>query len=312
MSGFEVHDISHHEPMNIEQMGTKSKFWYEDDEGTKWLFKSNETINSKEERITRIGENWSEKCAYEICLLLKIPAPEIHLAVHKGKNGTISKNFIGENETLVFANEFVTKYTKGEDGKIEERKNYHTAGRIHAALETMDVLKPAGWNSLPGIKTAADFFCGYLVLDCLIANQDRHEENWGIVSTGEDTLHLSPSFDHAASMARNISDEERSQRLNSKDKGQMVSTFVNRAKSQLYDKLGKRLKTIDALEDFAKRTPNALFSWSEILQKIEHDALKSIFDKVPHTVMSETTKEFSLSIIVENSKRIVSLSEELK
>ena len=55
MSDFEVYDISHHEPINIEQMGTKSKFWYEDNEGTKWLFKSNETINAKEERITRIG-----------------------------------------------------------------------------------------------------------------------------------------------------------------------------------------------------------------------------------------------------------------
>ena len=312
MSDFEVYDISHHEPINIEQMGTKSKFWYEDNEGTKWLFKSNETINAKEERITRIGENWSEKCAYEICLLLKIPAPEVHLAVHNGKSGTISKNFIDDNETLVFANEFVTKYSKGEDGKIEERKNFHTAGRIHAALDTMEVLKPAGWNSLPGVKSAADFFCGYLVLDCLIANQDRHEENWGIVSTGEDTLHLSPSFDHAASLARNISDEERSSRLNSKDNGQMVSTFIKRAKSQLYDKQGKRLKTIEALEDFSKRTPHALSAWTEKLQQIEIGEIKSIFDKIPSTTMSETAKEFSLSIIVENSKRIASLAEELK
>ncbi|MGJ3256759.1 MAG: HipA domain-containing protein, partial [Alcanivorax sp.] len=302
----------HHEPANIEQMGTKSKFWYEDEKGTNWLFKSNETINSSGELIIRPGENWAEKCAYEICLLLKIPAPEIHLATHHGRSGIISKNFIRENETLVFANEFITKYSKGKGGKIEERKNYHTAGRIHAALETMNVLKPAGWNSLPNIKTAADFFCGYLVLDCLISNQDRHEENWGIVSTEEETLHLSPSFDHAASMGRNESDENRISRLNTKDKGQMVSTYVNKAKSQLYDKSGKRLKTIEALGDFSRRSPKALSAWSKALQDIEFDKLKEIFDKVPSEIMSDPEKSFSLSIIVENSNRIAALAKDLK
>lgn len=60
---------------------------------------------------------------------------------------------------------------------------------------------------------------GYLMLDVLIGNQDRHDENWAIIinEVTKDT-YLSPSYDHSAGLARGLSDQEGEEKLKTKDK----------------------------------------------------------------------------------------------
>jgi len=48
----------------LEQLGTKSKFWYTDDQNRRMLFKIGRP---------NTGENWAEKVSCEICSLLNIP-----------------------------------------------------------------------------------------------------------------------------------------------------------------------------------------------------------------------------------------------
>jgi hypothetical protein len=49
---------------SLEQLGTKRKFWFTDDQGRRVLFKA-------EERGT--GEDWAEKLACELAGLLGLP-----------------------------------------------------------------------------------------------------------------------------------------------------------------------------------------------------------------------------------------------
>jgi hypothetical protein len=55
----------------VEQLGTKTKFWYRDAQGVLTLFKA-------EERGT--GEDWAEKIACELAELLGIPHVHYELA----------------------------------------------------------------------------------------------------------------------------------------------------------------------------------------------------------------------------------------
>lgn len=67
---------------DLEQLGTKEKFWfsYMDTEPRLWLFK-----------FSRVGtgEHWSEKCAAELCHLLGIPHAEYELALTDGRYGVM-------------------------------------------------------------------------------------------------------------------------------------------------------------------------------------------------------------------------------
>jgi len=74
---------------------------------------------------------------------------------------------------------------------------------------------------------------GYLMLDTLIGNQDRHDENWGFVLCLDRSrrVTLAPTFDHASSLGRNESEKNRMRRLETKDRGDSVEAYAARTRS---------------------------------------------------------------------------------
>ena len=76
--------------------------------------------------------------------------------------------------------------------------------------------RPSHWPSITpvseGVASASDLFAGYLMLDALIGNTDRHHENWAIIQAGRQYC-LAPTFDHASCLGFNLSDAERIDRM---------------------------------------------------------------------------------------------------
>src|SRR5437762_4016700 len=109
-----------------------------------------------------------------------------------------------------------------------------------AILSGSRVGLPLGYVGPPQLQRPTDLFVGYLMLDALIGNQDRHHENWGLIivpeqSTAGFALLLAPSFDHASSLGRNESDEERLRRLHTRDQGSSLATYVQCARSAFFE-----------------------------------------------------------------------------
>lgn len=52
-----------------------------------------------------------------------------------------------------------------------------------SSIESSQVQLPPDWTAPEGIETAQDLFIGYILLDALIGNGDRHHENWGFVTS---------------------------------------------------------------------------------------------------------------------------------
>ena len=67
---FPVIEVKAEDAESIEQLGTKSKFWYRDG-NKRMLFKA-------EDRGT--GEDWAEKIACELCALLGLPHVHYEMA----------------------------------------------------------------------------------------------------------------------------------------------------------------------------------------------------------------------------------------
>lgn len=306
MDEFPIIDISKQDIDDYEQMGTKSKFWYTDNcVGKEYLFKSIHTEDKYQNPIVRHGENWSEKVACEIAKKLEIPHAEYDLAINNKEYGIRSENFIIKGDVLTFGNSLIEHIVKDVLGEqLEQGQRSQTISRVYAILKHIVVSPPKEWIKTENIADANDVFVGYVMFDALISNQDRHNENWAMVTTSNANKFLSPSFDHAASLGRNESDKNRKTKLNGKDKGQSIPVYVNRCKSYFYHE-SKRLKTLDAFIYFAYLSPKAGLEWLERLNTLATKDIQDILSAIPESIMSKVSKDFCMAIILENKSRLL-------
>jgi len=294
---YPIINISDKAADQLEQLGTKSKFWYADG-NRRMLFKVGRP---------NTGENWAEKVACEICKLLGLPHAHYEFATWGDKKGVITQSFVPPDARLILGNELLAHLIKDYDDSIRYGLRQHTVRRVMVVLSSPIVKLPINWHT-PGLifEKAADVFVGYLLLDVLISNQDRHHENWGLVIMGEN-VHLAPTFDHASSLGRNETDNNRHNRLKTKDRGNSVEEFVKRAKSALYDTPtnAKALTTLEAFEEAFKIRPDACRYWLETLCGINNNAYFEIFAQIPEGEISEIGIEFALKRLECNTNRLL-------
>ncbi|MGB4497209.1 MAG: hypothetical protein WBI40_00800 [Methylococcaceae bacterium] len=141
------------------------------------------------------------------------------------------------------------------------------------------------------------------MFDAWIANQDRHHENWGVVSY-DDKIYLAPTYDHAASLGQNETDFKRAEMLSTKDK-------VTKARSAIYEtKTAKKsMTTVAAFEFLTNKRKNAAQFWKQRLQEISIEQCTAIFEQIPKTEISETTIKFALAMLELNKKRLLEATQ---
>jgi HipA-like C-terminal domain len=163
---YEVVSIPESAREDTEQLGSKPKFWVSLPDG-RWLFK---------EARPDTGEDWAEKVAAELARHLGVRAARVELADYGALRGCISRNFIDANSglELVHGNEILAGHVTGYDRNKTFRQADHTLDNVVAAVRALvrdDTLSTMLLTEL----------AGYLVLDALIGNTDRHHENWGLL-----------------------------------------------------------------------------------------------------------------------------------
>ncbi|HKQ49911.1 MAG TPA: phosphatidylinositol kinase [Phycisphaerae bacterium] len=292
--------------LSLESLGTKRKFWFRNGE-RRVLFKA-------EERGT--GEDWAEKIACELCTQIGLPHIHYELAVESDgeKPGVVCETCAPPPTALVLGNQLLLALDP-EYPALDARKFKVRAHTVDAVAEALAHLKPPPppWTTgMPeGIATALDVFTGYVMLDAWVANQDRHHENWGVLLIG-DVLYLAPTFDHGAAMARNLKDEERHERLITKDMGRQVGPFVRRARSAFYADAAvtRPMTTVEAWRGFAAKAPAAATLWLARLASIDQSIIRRLLAEVPPNRMSKVCRDFTASLLVENQRRLLANEEE--
>jgi hypothetical protein len=286
----------------IEQLGTKEKFWFYDEDNTKKLFKIGRA---------NTGEDWAEKVAYELAELLDIPCAIYEFAKWYDKKGTISISFISDGARLIHGNELLVDFY---DDEYPDSQKYHLKDyKLNVVLdliESLDDLKLPVNNLGIDIDRPIKLFIGYLIFDCWIANQDRHHENWGFIESFDDTS-LAPTYDHAAGFGCKVSAIEAKKRLETKDKNYSVKKFVTKAKSPFYNESGNQLKTIEVIEQLAQRDIDSVCYWIDKIVSISMDKIQSIFDEIPNEFIEENSKKFAQAILYENRLRLLELKKEI-
>jgi hypothetical protein len=286
-----------------EQIGTKRKFWFRDPEGRWWLFK---------EGRPNTGENWAEKICSELCRLIGIPHAKYEFGVWRGRKGVITPRFVAEDARLVLGNELLAKLVEDYPHTERYKARQHTLTLVLSIMRRPEIGLPLDCQ-LPELFTqAAQVFIGYLMLDALVANQDRHHENWGLILSPPSRpglrVTLAPTFDHASSLGRNETDHVRLRRLATSDRGDSVEKFCDRAASAFYPsmKANKPLSTLAAFTEAAKSDPAAAAYWLDRLRQTTIADYEGLFQKIPPDLITVPASQFALRMLEINRERLLS------
>ena len=284
---YRIHDVSSVEPEWMEQMGSKPKFWFRwaQDDQHLWLFKF-------ARRGT--GEDWAEKIAAELAAALHIPTATVELAEFHGRRGSISRSFVLRHEgwDLIHGNELLAGCIHGYRREQMFHQSEHTLENIARVLREH-------FTQPHQFRAQLEQFAGYVVLDALIGNTDRHHQNWGILrrTQGDGSLEevLAPSFDHASSLGRNAPPEEQKRRLQEGS----VGTYARRGKGGIYvtttDRRGAN--PLELVLRSASIMPDAVMPWPVRLSTLSSDRIERIIDAVPDTLMDSTAKRFAVALV---------------
>jgi len=288
-------DATNWQLVGDEVLGTKPKRWLAHPESAEnWLLKD-ATYSCRADGTTyRKGDDWAERIAAAVAERLGIPAAVVELATdirgNEARLGVISKSVLTQGEALLHGNELLREPVMGRD-----RSGY----TLEAVREALDSVRPPVGIAEP--FSAWDVFTGYLLLDAVIGNTDRHEENWAVTRRG-DLRRLAPSFDHASSLGFLLDDAEREARLATSDRGYTVEAWADRAKCPFARRPRLLATAIAALE---MASPHACTHWLE--QCRDADGLVEPIWLVPEHRMSSPARDFAERVVRRNHERLMAL-----
>lgn len=271
-----------------EALGSKTKFWFRQG-GQHWLFK---------EARDNTGEGWAEKIAAEVAALMGISAATVELAEYEGRHGCASLMFVdsARGEVLYHGNEILAGQVLGYDPAKKFRQSDHTLENIRIAICKLFPAPEIHHSVLTALA-------GYLVLDALVGNTDRHHENWGLLLTPKlegntfagAELSVAPSFDHASSLGRELRDEKRLNIMRTAGMG----VYVRKGKGAVFfapeDAHGAN--PLRLVEFGANRLGEYFLPGLERLRRFTISDLDAVVDRVPDEHMSVAAKAFTKAFL---------------
>jgi len=297
---YPVLDIPDEAPEDLEPAGTKTEFWFHH-EGRRGLFKRCRRQDS--------GEDWAEKVAAELALLLGIPAARYDLAVHQGAPGVVSWSIADPPRTLILGNQILARSYKGYPLAPSPREGRRV--RLHTVRHMLGVCWLVGVPpGLPAeIRAGTDVAVGYLLFDAWIGNTDRHHRNWGWVFDPKhrpNPLYIAPSFDHGSSLGHALKDREREKRLSGRDPGYSVASFLRKGRSRFWGSGGHGgwLHPRAAFEQAKTLRPKAAAYWRARLQGVSEGQVDEVLGKIPHDRISPLESEFCRRMLMESRRQV--------
>ena len=284
-------DVSGWPVVEPENAGAEEKVWVEDPAGLRWLFKPRTERPSWSQ-----GEDWAERVSTELARRLGVPVARTEFAVRDGRRGTISADVAASGWELqpgaLLLAEALPDYEP-----MTRRRAGHDLDGIERVLAL--VAAPDGHEG----SSAFQVFAGYLVLDALIANQDRHEENWGVLRPlpGLGTMTLAPSYDHGSALGFNLQDEKRLLEL---ARGG-VAAWAGRARAQRFDQLTDGRSTLVQLAHDACRRAGEVAGarWLSSLDDLDEESFEDLLLRVPG--LSDPARRFTLQLLAINRRRLL-------
>ncbi len=283
--------------------GMLRKDWYLHPQLGKCLFKEAAPTQAI---ISDARTDWTEKVVNEIANLLGLPVARYELATsYFGKStklveGVVSINCVPTNAQVFTGEEFLTQILACN---LDDPRQY-TVENVLKALDLADVKIPSNWQQpIARIDTGAKLFVGYMMLDCLVNNSDRHDHNWEVMAVGE-RIELVSSFDHGLALGSTDEDEDKP--------NLSLADYVNRYSQSCFQEGYNKLPALTVFERCVRLYPDAARIWQERLKQVTSAQIEEIFSRIPEKRITPIAAKFAIELLFYNHKRIVNLSIPIK
>ncbi len=317
-----------------EVMGSKRKGWYRRPGLSRpWLFKFSRKSDGRV-----VGEHWSEKLAAEIAELIGVPHAQVELASLDGAPGSISERFPileASNAELVHGNDLLADLGGGYDREQWHGQRDHTVANIRAAIaraiertfiwgnldddqieaamhDESSTRAMAEWieerrSAMQGIcsqarAAAESHLAGLLILDAIILNTDRHHENWGIIryvdDEGQRHVQLAPSFDHASSLARTVSETQAQEWLADRSIDR-VAWYAGRAHGAIWLDPSSRHgpSPLALVQTLHQQDPAWFAPWLTRVRAVQPAQIADLAGRIPGDMIGPATRAFVIALV---------------
>ncbi len=297
LAPFPILEVDPASRSDIEQLGSKPKFWFKRvDEN--WLFK---------EARENTGEDWAEKVASEIARLLGLPTHYAELALWQDKRGCAVKSFLSSDRSvLIHGNELLGGLISGYDKEKQRGQADHTFENIVHVIENL-------FSDEKSRRPVALRMVGYLMLDALVGNTDRHHQNWGVVlerkqqAGGRDSyfVQLAPTFDHASSLGRELTDDARDRHLAEGT----VERYLLKARGGIFEGPTARhgMSPMALARLLGLRYPELFKPWQARIRHLSQQDVEDLFARVPGERLSPSGRAFALAFVAASRKLILEI-----
>ncbi len=294
---YPVVDTSSWAVAGIETDGLTEHFWLVRPRDDRlWLYKE-VTVHG----LRRQGEDWVEKLASALAERIGIPRADVELATRGQTAGCVVRD-VKPHQWQLFSGADLLSGLLGPTYDPHDRlATGHKLENIKRVL--------SGYEAPPGVAAGAglsafDYFAGYLALDALIANRDRHARNWGVLqpppaSNAADAL--CPSFDHASGLGFGLSDVERRRWLEVVG----VEAWARRGDAKCFEHGPRPWPSLVEVAVTALRTGSvsARRTWRAGLEHLEPAVVYRVVADLPS--LSQVTRTFTADVIRINRVRLL-------
>ena len=288
-----------------EPLGAKPKFWFDGQDGLPWLCK-----------IVRpnTGEDWAEIVAAGIAQLLDLPHAHYVFGEYEGRRCVLSRTMVPPGASLIHGDELLSWLDPNypvDSAPRHYAEPSHTLEAVFQGLERIFCAVPFEWRSkaIPRPADGVDCFAGYIILDALIGNTDRHHQNWAVIRHSLKNWHIAPTFDHASCLGRELSDEVRERRLQTKDSGFTPEAYAERALSGLFSRenTNRPLQTVEAVSRLSESHPRITELWLNRLAVLPAASFVELLSALPSSRFSAVARDFALRVLMHNRDRLLAL-----
>lgn len=270
------------------------------------------------------GEHWAEKVASEIGPLIGVDCARVELARWRNNLATICLSFLpvphdelktygltdvaigGARFDFLHGWEILESVVDGYDASLRFNQVSHNIKNIVFAIRKTAQLE----NTDPDRFAPSDFvlrkLASYVLLDGLIGNTDRHHENWMLMYIRELNFSMAlplPSFDHASSLGRELSDTRRHQRMQS---GGMLGYLYRGQGGVFVDDRRKRAPSpLKLAQMMCRWKPEFTSDTLDRIEELEEDQIWTVIDRVPTEFMTQTAKQFAYQVVITSKTELL-------
>ncbi|MHB1682060.1 MAG: HipA domain-containing protein [Bacilli bacterium] len=200
------------------------------------------------------------------------------VVAHKGRIGSLSQNFV------IISNEFF------DGGDIISRAN-PDFNRYDLEGYEIDIIL----NALREYELDGEFL-SIPVFDALIANQDRHCDNWGVIRMADGTHRLAPLYDNGCSFGHLISESDLDVYMRDSER---MDAFIRRGISLIGIPGVRKPKFLKLLSYIRVNNERALAPWINLVGNIQKCDMRDVLNDISDEFIGERRKAFMCELILQ-------------